>query len=59
MKFTYKEARDYIVKILEALATNQPTLQTMPLKIGGLMPSQEGKMGGAFCSNIHAIKAGF
>ena len=57
MKFTYKEARDYIVKNFRSFSDKLADLQTMPSKIDGLTPSQERKNGGAFCSNIHAIKA--
>lgn len=58
MKFTYKEARDYIVKNFRSFSDKLADFADNAFENRWIdAEPREGKMGGAFCSNIHAIKA--
>ena len=57
MKFTYKEARDYVVKNFRTFSDKLADFAANAFD-GGWIDAEprEGKRGGAFCSNLHVIK---
>ncbi|NLY60154.1 MAG: M3 family oligoendopeptidase [Clostridiales bacterium] len=58
IKYTYQEARDYIVKNFRSFSDKLANFADNAFTNRWIdAEPREGKMGGAFCSNIHAIKA--
>jgi len=56
MKFTYEEARDYIVKSLRTFSDKLADFADNAFEKRWIdAEPRDGKRGGAFCSNIHAI----
>jgi len=57
MKFTYKEARDYIVKNFRTFSDKLADFAATAFDEGWIdAEPREGKRGGAFCSNLHVVK---
>lgn len=57
MKFTYDEARDYIVKNFRSFSDKLAVFADTAFKNRWIdAEPREGKRGGAFCSNLHPIK---
>ena len=57
MKFTYQEARDYIVKNFRTFSDNLADFAANAFDERWIdAEPREGKRGGAFCSNLHVIK---
>lgn len=57
MKFTYQEARDYIVKNFRTFSDKLADFAANAFDEGWIdAEPREGKRGGAFCSNLHVIK---
>lgn len=57
MKFTYKEARDYIVKNFRTFSDKLADFAANAFDERWIdAESRDGKRGGAFCSNLHVIK---
>jgi pepF/M3 family oligoendopeptidase len=57
MKFTYKEARDYIVKNFRTFSDKLADFAANAFDERWIdAEPREGKRGGAFCSNLHVIK---
>jgi pepF/M3 family oligoendopeptidase len=57
MKFTYKEARDYIVKNFRTFSDKLADFAANAFDSGWIdAEPREGKRGGAFCSNLHVVK---
>lgn len=57
MQFTYKEARDYIVKNFRTFSDKLADYAAYAFDNGWIdAEPREGKRGGAFCSNLHVIK---
>ncbi|OGO77020.1 MAG: oligoendopeptidase F [Clostridiales bacterium GWB2_37_7] len=57
MKFTYKEARDYIVKNFRTYSDKLADFAATAFDEGWIdAEPREGKRGGAFCANLHVVK---
>ncbi len=57
MKFTYEEARDYIVKNFRTFSDSLADFAANAFDERWIdAESRDGKRGGAFCSNLHTIK---
>ncbi len=58
MKFTYEEARDYIVKNFRSFSDKLADFADQAFENRWIdAEPRDGKTGGAFCANIHPIKA--
>ena len=58
IKFTYEEARDYIVKNFRTFSDKLADFTNHAFEHRWIdAEPREGKTGGAFCANIHAVKA--
>ena len=57
MKFTYEEAKDYIIKNFRSFSDKMADFTAQAFENNWIdAEPREGKRGGAFCSNLHSIK---